>query len=96
METKVTKKARVSNIPNAEADFINVARSVAAKWKTTPKISLMWTSTAKFKATVDAFEASFSARANAKGQRSIVTAKHQQSILSIRKSKIHFQLSIFN
>ena len=74
METKVTKKATVSNIPNAEADFINVARSVAAKWKTTTNLSLMWTTAAKFEATVDAFEDSFSARAHAKGQRSIATA----------------------
>ena len=78
METKVTKKATVSNIPRAEADFISVARSVAAKWKTTTNLPLVWTSAAEFEATVDAFENSFSARNEAKGGRSIATAELKQ------------------
>jgi hypothetical protein len=81
MENSITtpngngKSNRTSSIPDTDIDFGKVAADVAAKWTTTPSISLSWTTASEFSTQVTNYNTELSKRNHSGGNRPQITNK---------------------
>ncbi len=78
--TKSTKK-NGRNIPYADTDFLTLAQSVAAKWKTDADFKLKWTDSSTFKTLVDSYDKNLDNKLSTSSGRSIQT----QTLAQINK-----------
>lgn len=60
--TTTSKKTTAKNIPRADADFLTLAKTVSAKWKATPALTLLWINQATYKTLVDDYDTHFNNR----------------------------------
>jgi hypothetical protein len=65
--TQTTKKVRL--LPRKDADLDTLATAVAAKWKTLPQLTLLWTTQAIFEGMASNYNTTLSARLKAGGNR---------------------------
>ena len=72
------KPSSKGNVPAADADFANVVKDVAAKWLTTPAITLLWTTAAEFSTKATDFNTELSKRKSIGGSRPQITARLKQ------------------
>lgn len=66
------------NVPAADADFATVVKDVATKWTASPKITLLWTTSAAFSAKATDFNTELSNRKSIGNSRPQITARLKQ------------------
>jgi hypothetical protein len=70
-----TVKKRTSNIPRKDADLVPLGKGVGTAWSDDPDITLKWTTVAKYKADVLAYDAALNERLSTGGERKEKTGK---------------------
>lgn len=76
MEAELVKNVKhASNIPSKDADVDTLGKAVAAKWKLTPGITLLWITPAEHEVNVTNFADTLSERKSTGGGRKEITQK---------------------
>jgi len=70
-----TVKKRTSNIPRKDADLVPLGKGVGTAWNDNPDITLKWTTVAKYKADVEAYNTALNERLSIGGERKGKTGK---------------------
>jgi hypothetical protein len=85
-QTEGTKPTTKGNVPIADANFGTVITDVATKWTANPKITLIWTTPAKFTEAATAFNQELSKRNDVGRSRPQITLRLKQLDANIDSS----------
>lgn len=89
VESAEASTAKTGNIPTADKDLVDLCKTVSKKWKATPALTLLWTTSAKFETQTIGFDTAFVERKTAGGKRPNITQQMKSLDAKIEKSISH-------